>query len=375
MTWKIPLFKMYWDEDDVQSVSSAIRSGMNWASGPDVLAFEQEIASYIGTKYALAFSSGTSALHAVLMAHGIGRDDEVIIPSFTFIATANSPLFVGAKPVFGDIEEDTYGLDPADVNEKITKKTRAIIPVHYGGCPCRIKELREIADDNNLILIEDAAEAFGARIQDRKVGTFGESAMMSFCQNKIITTGEGGAIVTDSRDAYERMKLIRSHGRLETADYFSTTETMDYITLGFNFRISTMIAALGRSQLRKVDRIIKQRRADAAYYIKNFQKSCPEISIPLLPDDYYSVYQLLSIRARRRDELMKHLSDLGIMTKVYFSPVHETHFYKNVLKYTCPLPVTEQISKEIISLPFYPGIAQEEMDSVVDGIQSFDGVH
>jgi perosamine synthetase len=371
MSWKIPLFKMYWDDDDVQSVSSAIRSGMNWASGPDVQAFEGEIASYIGTKYALTFSSGTSALHAVLMAHGIGKDDEVIVPSFTFIATANSPLFVGAKPVFADIEEDTYGLDPADVNEKITKKTRAIIPVHYGGCPCRIKELREIADDNKLILIEDAAEAFGARIQDRKVGTFGESAMMSFCQNKIITTGEGGAIVTDSRDVYEKMKLIRSHGRLETADYFSTTETMDYISLGFNFRISTMTAALGRSQLRKVNHIINQRRSDAAYYIKNLPKTGPEISIPPLPDDYYSVYQLFSIRARRRDELMKYLSDLGIMTKVYFSPVHETHFYKKVQGYECSLPVTDKCSKEIISLPFYPGITQEEMGSVVEMIKSF----
>lgn len=372
MTWKIPLFKMYWDEDDVQSVSSTIRSGMNWASGPDVQAFEEEIASYIGTKYALTFSSGTSALHAVLMAHGIGKDDEVIVPSFTFIATANSPLFVGAKPVFADIEEETHGLDPADVNEKITKKTRAIMPVHYGGCPCRIKELREIADDNNLILIEDAAEAFGAKVENRKVGTFGESAMMSFCQNKIITTGEGGAIVTDSRDVYERMKLIRSHGRLETADYFSTSETMDYITLGFNSRISTMTAALGRSQLRKVDHIITQRRSDAAYYINKLQKYGPEISIPSLPDNYYSVYQLFSIRAQRRDELMKHLSDLGIMTKVYFSPVHETHFYKKVLGYECSLPVTDKISKEIISLPFYPGVIREDMDSVIQAIGEFE---
>ncbi len=375
MTWKIPLFKMYWDDDDVQSVSSAIKSGMSWASGPDVQAFEEEIANYIGTKYALTFNSGTSALHAVLMAHGIGKNDEVIVPSFTFIATANSPQFVGAKPVFADIEAETYGLDPADVNEKITKKTRAIMPVHYGGCPCRIKELREIADDNNLILIEDAAEAFGARIKDKNVGTYGESAMMSFCQNKIITTGEGGAIVTDSRDVYERLKLIRSHGRLETADYFSTTDTMDYITLGFNFRISTMTAALGRSQLRKVDYIINQRRSDAAYYIKKLRKSCPDISIPSLPDDYCSVYQLFSVQTQKRDELMKHLSDLGIMTKVYFSPVHETHFYKKILKYSCSLPVTERISKEIISLPFYPGISRKEMDYIIDGIQSFAGVH
>ena len=208
MTWNIPLFKMYWDEDDVTSVSDAIRSGMNWAVGPDVSAFEEEIAAYIGTDYCLTFNSGTSALHAVLIAHGIGPDDEVIVPSFTFIATANAPQFVGAKPVFADIEETTWGLDPADVLQRIAPKTRAIIPVHYGGCPCRIQELREIADDHDLILIEDAAEAFGASVGNKKVGTFGDSAMMSFCQNKIITTGDGGAIVTDSRDLYEKMKLI-----------------------------------------------------------------------------------------------------------------------------------------------------------------------
>ncbi|KDE54370.1 DegT/DnrJ/EryC1/StrS aminotransferase family protein, partial [Methanoculleus sp. MH98A] len=204
MTWKIPLFKMYWDEDDVSAVSEAIRSGMNWAVGPNVSKFEEEIANYIGTKYCLTFNSGTSAIHAALLAHGVAPGDEVIVPSFTFIATANTPQFVGAKPVFADIEETTFGLDPEDVVERITPKTRAIMPVHYGGCPCRIQELREIADDHDLLLIEDAAEAFGASIRGRKVGTFGDSAMMSFCQNKVITTGEGGAIVTDSREVYEK---------------------------------------------------------------------------------------------------------------------------------------------------------------------------
>ena len=371
MTWKIPLFKMYWDDDDIQTVTSAIKSGMNWASGPDVFAFEQEIAEYIGTNYCLTFNSGTSALHAALIAHGIGRDDEVIVPSFTFIATANAPIFVGAKPVFADIEETTYGLDPADVTERITKKTKAIIPIHYGGCPCRIRELREIADDNKLILIEDAAESFGAMIKDKMTGSFGESAMVSFCQNKIITTGEGGAIVTDSREVYEKMKLIRSHGRLETADYFSTIETMDYISLGYNFRLSTMTAALGRSQMRKVKQIINQRRSDAEYYIKNLEEIGSEIYIPRLPEEYYSVYQLFSIRARKRDALMKYLADDGIMTKVYFSPVHKTHFYKNVQKYNCILPITEKVSNDIISLPFYPGITHQEIDSVVGKINSF----
>lgn len=373
ITWKIPLFKMYWDENDIRSVTSAIKSGMNWASGPDVQTFEQEIATFIGTKYCLTFNSGTSALHAALIAHGIGKNDEVIVPSFTFIATANAPLFVGAKPVFADIEETTYGLDPADVNERITKKTRAIIPIHYGGCPCRIQELREIADDNHLILIEDAAEAFGAKIQNKMVGSFGDSAMMSFCQNKIITTGEGGAIVTDSRELFEKMMLVRSHGRHETADYFSTSETMDYVSLGYNFRISTITAALGRSQLGKVEKIISQRKSDAKYYHKGLGKIGPEIHIPRVPDEYSHVYQLYSILVNQKDALMTYLAEEGIMTKVYFSPVHETHFYKKVMGYDCFLPVTEKISKDIISLPFYPGITHEEIDIVIGRIELFYG--
>lgn len=194
MTWKIPLFKMYWDQDDLNAITTTLSSGMNWAVGSEVTQFEQELAHHIGSEYCLTFNSGTSALHAALLAYGIGAGDEVIVPSFTFIATANAPLFVGAKPVFADIEETTLGLNPESVLEHVTPNTKAIIPVHYGGCPCMIKELQEITDDHDLILIEDAAEAFGSSIQGTKVGTFGDSAMISFCQNKIITTGEGGGL-------------------------------------------------------------------------------------------------------------------------------------------------------------------------------------
>jgi perosamine synthetase len=372
MTWKIPLFKMYWDEDDITLVNGAIRSGMNWAAGPLISEFEQKIAKFIGTKYCLTFNSGTSALHAALLAHGIQPGDEVIVPSFTFIATANAPQFIGAKPVFADIERETFGLSPESVEEKISQKTRAILPVHYGGCPCRIQELREIADEHDLLLIEDAAEAFGADIDGNMMGTIGDSAMVSFCQNKIITTGESGAIVTDSRDLYEKMKLIRSHGRLETADYFSTTATMDYISLGYNFRISNITAALGLGQMKKVDALIAMRRADAAYYTIQLQK-IPACTVVKPPLHYHNVYQLFSVLVEKRDDLMQHLEEQGIMTKVYFSPVHQTHFYKNVLKYQDFLPVTEQVAREIISLPFYPGITREEIDYVINEIEKFFG--
>lgn len=362
---------MYWDDDDVNLVSDTIRSGMNWAVGENISKFEESVASYIGTDYCLMFNSGTSATHAALIAHGIGGGDEVITPSFTFISTANASRVVGAKPVFADIEEKTLGLNPDDVINKITPKTRAIMPVHYGGCPCRIEELREIADDNNIIMIEDAAEAFGAAVGEKKVGTFGDSAMMSFCQNKIITTGEGGAIVTDSRELYEKMKLIRSHGRLETADYFSTTAVMDYVALGYNFRMSNITAALGISQLRKVERIIKMRKIIAGLYTNLLSEKVPEISILAAPDGYMHVHQLFSVRVPDRDGLMQFLTENGIMSKIYFDPVHLTHYYRHELGYQTSLPVTERVAKEIVSLPIYPGMPHEDVYTVVQAIADY----
>ena len=371
MTWKIPLFKMYWDDEDIAQVTAAINSGMNWASGPQIPYFEKMIADYIGTDYCLTFNSGTSALHATLLAYGIGHGDEVIVPSFTFIATANAPKFVGATPVFCDIEDVTFGLDPSDVEAKITAKTKAIIPIHYGGSPCQIRKLKKIADEHGLLLIEDAAEAFGARVGNRKVGTFGDSAILSFCQNKIITTGEGGAVVTSNRDLYETMKLIRSHGRPDIVDYFSTTEVLDYISLGYNFRMSTMTAALGISQLHKVERIIAQRRTDAEYYRSGLD-SVPNLSVPHEVAGTFPVYQLFSVQSRNRDDLVKYLEKEGIMTKIYFPPVHKTHYYQNVLGYSCSLPVTDRVSGEIVSLPFYPGIKKDDMDSVIRAIREYE---
>ncbi len=374
MTWKIPLFKIYWDNEDIKMVNSAIKKGMFWAIGPEIEKFEKKISGYIGTKYAVSFNSGTSALHAALLAHGIKKEDEVIVPSFTFIATANAPLFVGAKPVFADIEEKTFGLDPEDVKEKITKKTKAIIPIHYGGCPCKIRELKEIAEDHNLILMEDAAESFGAKIGKKMVGTFGDSSMLSFCANKIITTGEGGCIVTDSKDIYKKLKLFRSHGRLETQNYFSSTGYMDYVTLGYNFRMSNITAALGIAQIKKVDKIIKIRREKADYMAKKLSK-IKEVILPEPPKNGSSVYQMYTIRVKKgkrtRDDLMKYLAKEGIMTKVYFEPVHLTHFYRKKLGYKCKLPVAERLSKQVLTLPMYPALTKNEINYITDKIDTF----
>ncbi len=374
MNWKIPLFKIYWDNEDIKMVNNAIKKGMFWAIGPEIEKFEKMIAEYIGTKYCAVFNSGTSALHAVLLAHGIKKGDEVIVPSFTFIATANTPLFVGAKPVFADIEEKTFGLDPEDVKEKITKKTKAIIPIHYGGCPCKIKALKEIADDYKLVLIEDAAEAFGAKIGKKKVGAFGDSALLSFCANKVITTGEGGAIVTNSKEIYEKLKLIRSHGRLETQNYFSSTEYIDYVALGYNFRMSNITAALGIAQIKKIDEIIKMRREKAEYMTKKLS-GIEEVITPIPPKDYSSVYQMYTVRVKKgkrtRDDLMKHLAKKGIMTKIYFDPVHLTHFYRKKRGYKCKLPVTERLSKQVLTLPMYPTLTKDEINYITDNINTF----
>lgn len=373
--WRIPLYKVYWDENDVEAVTKIIKRGTYWTAGPEIEEFERVVANYVGVKYGVSFNSGTSALHAALLAYEIKQGDEVIVPSFTFIATANAPLFVGAKPVFADIEDSTFGLDPNDVERKITRRTKAIMPIHYGGLPCRIKELRKIAQEYNLLLIEDAAESLGASVDGRKVGSFGDAAMFSFCGNKVITTGEGGIIVTNSSEIYERLKLIRSHGRLESEPYFMSTKTLDYIMLGYNWRISSITAALGLAQMKKLDRIIKMRRKNAEYITSKLSK-IDEVKVPQPPEGYFHVYQMYTIRVKGgrevRDALKDHLAKKGIMSKVYFEPVHLTHFYREKFGFKGgELPVTERLSSEVLTLPLYPTMTIEEMDYIIESIKEF----
>jgi perosamine synthetase len=373
MDWKIPLFRIYWDDDDIKAVSRIIESGASWACGDAIDKFEIDIAAYNGSKYAVTVNSGTSALHILLLSMGIGPGDEIIVPSFTFIASANAALFVGAKPVFADIEEATLGLDPQDVERKITERTKAILPVHFAGSPCMIEELRSIAKKYRVLLLEDAAESMGASIKGKKVGTFGEAAILSFCQNKIITTGEGGAVVTDSRELAGKLRLLRSHGRAE-GNYFSTIDQMDYVSLGYNFRISSLTAALGLSQIQKIDRIIRIRRQKAEYFTRKLSK-IEGILPPRPSDDYRHVYQMYPVIVREKAErnlLMKYLSAQGIMTKVYFDPVHLTEFYRKKFGYKGgELPVTERISEHILSLPIYPTLKEDEIDYICRNIQAF----
>jgi dTDP-4-amino-4,6-dideoxygalactose transaminase len=332
------------------------------------------LAKYTGARYALVFNSGTSALHAVLLTYGIGPGDEVIVPSFTFIATANAPLFVEARPVFADIEEKSYGLDPEDVERKITPETRAIMPIHYGGSPCKITELKAVAEKHNLLLIEDAAESLGAAVDGKKVGTYGDCAILSFCSNKVITTGEGGAVLTDSEELCQELKLARSHGRAETTNYFASNEYMDYISLGYNFRMSDITAALGIAQLKKIDRIIEMRRRNAARMSAKLSE-IGEVEPPHAPEHLFHVYQIYTIKIKggqeKRDALSAYLAQRGIMTRVYFHPVHFTYYYKNHLGYECDLPVTEKVSQQVLTLPMYPSLTEDEINYVAHRIAAF----
>jgi perosamine synthetase len=372
MKWKIPLYKIFTDRDDNKAVNKVLQRGMDWAIGHEIAEFEKKIANYIGTKYCVAFNSGTSAGHAALLAINI-NSGEVIVPSFTFISTANWPLMVNAKPKFVDIEEENFGLNPERVKSEITKNTKAIIPIHYGGLPCKIIEINRIARNKKIPLIEDCAEAFGTKIKGVSVGTFGQMSIFSFAPNKILTTGEGGAICTDSRKIFEKLQLIRSHGRLINENYFKTSQLPNYISIGYNWRMSSMTAALGLSQFDKLDRIIQLRRRHARFYVSKLKK-INEIKLPDEPKDHLHVYQLFTIQLKNnliRHKLQKFLASKGIMTKVFFEPIHLSKFYKKSGFGKKSLSNTEKISRTVLSLPIFPGLKSEEITHICDSIKEF----
>ena len=372
--WKIPLYKIYTDDEDINLITKIIRRGRDWAIGPEIEEFENAIKNYVGTDYCITLNSGTSALHASYLAHGIGKDDEIIVPSFSFISTVNTILFVSAIPKFVDIEEETNGLDPKLILQKITNKSKAIVPVDYSGMSCKIFEIQEIAKQKNLILIEDAAEALGATVNGKKVGSVSDTAIFSFCGNKVLTTGEGGAVVTNSKNIYEKIKSIRSHGRVDNTNYFNNPNEAQYMGIGYNWRMSTMTAALGISQLQKLDKMIKKRIENANYISSKISKF-QEIKIPKQPKDYTHIYQMYTIKLdseKTRNRLHNFLLKQRIFSKVYFHPIHLTSFYKS--KFGTKegmLPITEKISKQILTLPIYPNMTLEEKEYLTNSISEF----
>ncbi len=372
--WKLPLYKIYSDDEDLQIITKVVRRGTNWAQGPEIEELENLIKNYVNTEYCLVLNSGTSALHATYLAYDLGKGDKVIVPSFSFISTANSVLFVDALPKFADIEEESFGLDPEKLDKIIDSTTKAIVPMDYGGQSCKILEIKEIAHKRGLKLIEDAAESLGTKVNGKKVGSIADATIFSFCGNKVLTTGEGGAVVTNSKEIFEKIKLIRSHGRVENGNYFTTTHNPRYAELGYNWRMSSITAALGISQLNKLDRIIKMRQDNASYLNSRLSKY-EQISLPKAPSNSTHIYQMYSILLKdekTRDGLQEHLKKKKIISKIYFMPIHQSDFYKG--KYGMHdgmLPVTERISKRILTLPLYPNMSSEERDYLIDSVSEF----
>ena len=372
MDWKIPLYRIFTDKEDEKLISKVLSRQMDWAIGPEILEFEKKLSNYVGTKYCLTFNSGTSAGHAALLALNINSGD-VLVPSFTFIATANWPLMVNAKPKFVDIDEKRFGMDPQSLDKKISKNTKAIIPIHYGGLPCEINELKKISSNKNIPLNEDCAEALGTKINGKSAGIYGKISIFSFAPNKILTTGEGGAICTNSKNLFEKLKLIRSHGRELNNNYFKTNEQANYTSIGYNWRMSSITAALGNSQFNKIDKILRLRKKYARIYDQQFKK-IEQITTPFVSDNEEHVYQLYTIRLENqkiRNKLQQYLTKKRIMTKIFFDPIHLSNFYKKLGYEKNHLPVTQKISKTILSLPIFPGLKKEEISYVCNSVKEF----
>lgn len=374
LDWKIPLYKVYSDDEDVNLITKITKRGTFWAIGPEIEEFEKAIKDYVGTDYCLTLNSGTSALHALFLAYEFGKDNEIIVPSFSFISTANSVLFVNSIPKFADIEPTTYGLDPNSIVKNVSKKTKAVVPMDYGGLSCKIFDIKKVTKEKDIILIEDAAEALGSSIKGKKVGSISDSAIFSFCGNKVLTTGEGGAVVTNSKEIYEKIKLIRSHGRMDQTNYFSDSGSSNYIGLGYNWRMSSITASLGISQLMKLDKLVKMRQENAQYLSQRLSKFS-EIVLPHPPSEFEHIYQMYTVRLpnqKTRNNLHDFLTKKRIFSKVYFEPIHLTTFYRKQFgTKEGMLPITEEISKQVLTLPLYPNMTLEEKEYLIDSIAEF----
>ena len=363
-TEEILLFKSYSDQEDLNAIKKVLERGTYWAIGPEIEEFEQKLATFFGTKHALAFSSGTTALHSCLITLGI-TSGEVIVPSFTFPATVNSVIAAGAKPVFADIEPETLGLSVDDVARKITPNTKAILPMHFSGHISRdITKLRALADQNNIPLIEDNAHSIGATLNSKMAGTFGHAAMTSFCFNKIITTGEGGVLITNSDDLANKLKLLRSHGRAGS----------DYVSCGLNFRIPTLNAALGISQISKIHFLIESRREIARYY-NNQLRGIPDLIIPEQKEGEYCVYLLYNLILKDekiRSQFLEHLKNHKIPYRVTYNPVHLFSYYrKQYGTKEGDLPITEDIARRIITIPLHLGLTKKQQEYIATTIKQF----
>lgn len=364
----IPYGRQTIEDDDIQAVVDVLR-GDYLTTGPKIAEFEKMVADYVGAKYAVAISNGTSALHAACHAAGIGPGDEVITTPLTFAASANCVLYCGGTPVFADVDERTYNIDPEDIRRKITKKTKAIIAVHLAGQPCEMDEIHEIAKEHNLLVIEDGAHALGSEYKGKKVGTLSDMTTFSFHPVKPITTGEGGMIVTDNEEFYQKMILFRSHGITRDESLLTRNEGPWYyqqLELGYNYRITDIQCALGCSQMKKLDRFLARRRELVKRYDAAFA-DCENIVIPYQMPEAVSGWHLYIIQVKNCDrrEVFERLRAEGIGVNVHYIPVYMHPYYQEHGYREVHCPRAEEIYARMISLPLYPGLTGEQQDEVI----------
>ena len=369
----IPYGTQWIDDDDINEVIKVLRS--DWiTTGPKIKKFEDALCAYIGCKHCVAVNSGTSALDIAVQALELPKGSEVITTPFTFVATSNAIMYNGLKPVFADICSNTFNIDPEDIRRKITKDTKAIIYVDYAGQPCDIKAIRDIADEFKLYLIEDACHAIGAEYEGRKIGNFADLTIFSFHPVKHITTGEGGAVVTDNDELYERLSLLRSHGIDKDAqDRYGPDASWAYDMkyLGRNYRITDFQAALGISQLKKLDGFIDKRNELALMY-NELLGDVDAVALPVINSDVRHVWHLYTIlldESINRDEFFKYMRNANIGVNLHYIPVYRHSYYVDNFGFDPEeFPVTEDVFKRIITLPLFPRMSEQQVEYVVTSI-------
>jgi len=370
MKWRYPLSDIDLGKEEEQEVIRVLRS--RWLStGPETERFEKTFSEYLGGGYAIAVSNGTAALHLTLAGLGIKEGDEIILPSLTFIATANAVLYVGAKPVFVDIAStEDLNISPEEIEKKITKKTKTIMVMHYGGYPCDMKAILGIAKRHGLYVIEDAAHASGAEYQGKKCGLIGDIGCFSFFSNKNLVTGEGGMVVTRNKAWAEKVQRMRSHGMeaLSWDKYRGHLSSYDIRGLGYNYRTTEIQSALGLVQLRKLARNNRKRKRMVEIYRKELQE-VEGISIPFSKfrgNPSYHLFPILLAPSIDRKKVMERLKDFGIQASVHYPPVHLFSLYRKRFGYKIGmLPKTEEVSRREVTLPLHPRMKQEDVKWIV----------
>ena len=358
------------EEEEIKEVVDTLKSG--WLTmGPKTIEFEKSIAEYTGSKHVIAVNSCTAALHLSLIALGINKGDEVITTPYTFASTGNVIVHMGAKPVFVDVERETYNIDPEKIKEAITQKTKAIVPVHYAGQPCDMKAIMEIAEDNDLLVIEDAAHAIGAEYDGKKIGTFGNTTCFSFYVTKNITTGEGGAITTNDDELADKLRVLRLHGISKDAWKRYAEKGSWYYEIedcGWKYNMTDIQAALGIHQIKKLDDFIKIRSRYAQIYTKELS-NIDGVITPKENVNVKHVYHLYPIllQNHNRDEFIEKMQEKGIGCSVHFIPLHMHLFYKKTLGFRKgDFPNAEWIYEREVSLPMYPKMKEEDVRFVIE---------